>query len=109
MAPPGLMMAAESPPEPPHATKQHASSTDINRRVSGTDHSITKKVVNVIARAGVCQSDRQHQVHCSHRLEVIRLDAAAYTSADHKSALAPAKRLTGGFDGAFSFEAHGFI
>ena len=98
-------MAEESPPEPPHATKQHASSIDINRRVSGTDHSITKKVVNVIARVGVCQSDLQHQVRCPHRLEVIRLDAYAYSTSDQKSVLAPAKRLTGGFNGAFSLEA----
>ena len=103
--PPGSRMADESPPEPPHATKQHPSSTDINRRVSGTDHSITKKVVNVIARVGVCQSNLQHKVRCPHRLEVIRLDAYAYISADQKSLLAPAKRLTGGFNGAFSFEA----
>ena len=103
--PPGSAMAEESPPEPPHATKQHASSTDINRRVSGTDHSITKKVVNVIARVGVCQSNLQRQVRCLHRLEVIRLDAYAYSTTDQKSVLAPAKRLTGGFNGAFSFEA----
>ena len=43
---------------------------------------------------------------CARRLEVIRLDAYAYTFADQKSLLALAKRLTGGFDGAFSFEAY---
>ena len=34
-------------------------------------------------------------------MEVIRLDAYTYISADQKSLLALAKRLTGGFDGAF--------
>ena len=45
-------------------------------------------------------------MRCPHHLEVIRLDVYTYRKADQKSVLAPAKRLTGGFNGAFSFEAH---
>jgi hypothetical protein len=36
-------------------------------------------------------------------LEVIRLQRKAYALSDHESVLAPAKRLTGGFAGAFYF------
>ena len=55
------------------------------------------------------RSPDRHLHVCGHVLgvamtrEVIRLDAYAYISADQKSVMAPAKRLTGGFDGAFSF------
>ena len=36
-------------------------------------------------------------------LEVIRSQRKAYALPDHESVLAPAKRLTGGFSGAFYF------
>ena len=36
-------------------------------------------------------------------LEVIRLQRKAYALSDHESVLAPAKRLTGSFAGAFYF------